>query len=420
VAVGGRRGRLAAAVLGALVVVPALSACNPTNDAVVSTTVVPPPPGCDTSRVVVVGASLDLSGPRAALGHQYLTGLELGIAKVNAANGVPPRNSCFELAYKDNRGNPTVDDQAMLDLVNVEKAGIVVGSFLGSATARYLGSLGVPAISLSSLAATFEPNAYPYTFPMTASMGSEAAVIVRTLKKESTASGGLVGGSVGLVVTNDPASRQGAAHLAAFSAAAGLHITARVSVPPSGTGAAAALQRLRRARPSVVVVLDDAGAVGSVLSARAAMGWAVPVIAGPGATVSDVAARLGRSVRGVSVVVPTGAVAGSGPGAAAVLGFRKRLLAHLGASSITGSIIAYARTYDAMTMMGNAANGSMGVVAPDVTSYLQNANYQGVLAAYTYTAGAHTGISTNDQTVVPLSTLSNGLLHAARSVKATP
>jgi hypothetical protein len=65
-----------------------------------------------------------------------------------------------------------------------------------------------------------------------------------------------------------------------------------------------------------------------------------------------------------------------------------------------------------MTMMGNAANGSTGVVAIDVQSFLQNANYQGVLASYTYTAGAHTGVSASNQTVVPLTSLANGLLRA--------
>ncbi|MGH9007637.1 MAG: ABC transporter substrate-binding protein, partial [Acidimicrobiales bacterium] len=92
----------------------ALSACNSADRLVVPTTVVPPPPGCDAGRVIVVGASLDLSGPGGALGHQYLKGLEMGIAKVNKGNGVPPRNSCFELAYKDNRGNPAIDNRAML------------------------------------------------------------------------------------------------------------------------------------------------------------------------------------------------------------------------------------------------------------------------------------------------------------------
>ena len=66
-----------------------------------------------------------------------------------------------------------------------------------------------------------------------------------------------------------------------------------------------------------------------------------------------------------------------------------------------------------MTMMGNAANGAMSVVATQVTTYLQNANYQGVLASYTYTSGAHTGISASDQSVVPLRGLSNGLLKPA-------
>jgi len=104
-------------------------------------------------------------------------------------------------------------------------------------------------------------------------------------------------------------------------------------------------------------------------------------------------------------VVPSGAVAGTGLASTGTFSFRKKLLAYLGVSSIKGSIIPYAETYDAMTMMGNAANGAMGISASDVTTFLQNANYQGVLAAYTYTTGAHTGISASEQTEVSLSSL---------------
>jgi len=388
----------------------ALTACNSTNNAVVSTTVVPPPPGCDTSRVVVIGASLDLSGPGAALGHAYLTGLELGIAKVNAGNGVPPRNSCFELMYKNNQGNPTLDDQAILDLVNSEKAGIVVGSFLGTSTATYLGQLGVPEISLSTLQSTFVPKGFPNTYPMTASMESQAFVIAKALKKEKVT-------SVGLVITNDVPSRQGAAHFASVSTADGFTITGRATVSPSGRGASAALGQVRATHPKVLVVLDDSGAVAAVLSARAALGWTVPVIAGPTATQAGVGSKAGGATKGVSVVVPTGAVAGTGPASAGPLSFRKRLLAALGTSSLQGSIIPYAQTYDAMTMMGNAANGAMGITATDVTTFLQNANFVGVLASYTYTTGAHTGISASQQTVVSLDTLSEGLLAPAPVAK---
>jgi len=399
------RGRVTA-LLGLALAAGALSACNSSGNLVAKTTVVPPPAGCDTGRVIVVGASLDLSGPGAALGHQYLLGLEMGIAKVNAGNGVPPRNTCFELAYKDNRGNPAVDSRALLDLVNVEKAGMVVGSFLGSSTVTYLGSLGVPEISLSPLADTFLPKTYPNTFPMTASMESQAFVIGKALKADEVH-------RVGLIVTGDKASREGAAHLAAVSSTDQFAIVARATVSPSGAGAAAAVSTVQAAHPKVLVVLDDTGAVAAVLAARAAAGWTAPVIAGPNTTESPILAKLRGDTAGVSVAVPDGTISGTGVGAAGTLSFRHKLLAQLKTSSLFGSIIPYAQTYDAMTMMGNAANGAMSVVATQVTTYLQNANYQGVLASYTYTSGAHTGISASDQSVVPLRGLSNGLLKPA-------
>lgn len=395
---GRRHARL---LLGVAVAGVALTACNATSHTV-ATTVMAPPPGCDTSRVIVVGASLDLSGPGAELGHQYLTGLELGIAKVNAANGVPPHNSCFELMYKDNSGNPAVDTQAVLNFVDSEKAAIVVSSFLNSATDSFLGQLGVAEISLSTLQDTFEPKGFPNAYPMTASMQSQAFVIGKELKTKDVT-------SVGLVVTDDASSRQGAAHFASLASADGFTITSRASVSTSGGGASAAVARVKASHPKVLVVLDDTGAVASVLSARASLGWKVPVIAGPTATFSSVFSKIGGDVAGVSVAVPTGAVTGTGPASGITFGFQKKLAAHLG-GQIRGSIIPYAQTYDAMNMMANAAVGAMGITATDVTTFLQNANFQGVLASYTYTSGAHTGISASDQTVVALNTLSNGLL----------
>ena len=354
----------------------------------------------------MVGASLDLSGREAWLGHEYLTGLELGIAAVNAGGGVPPHNSCFELMYKDDRASAAVDDQAMLDLVNVEKAGIVVGSYLGPSSAGYLGRLGVPAVSLSDLEDTSEPRGFPDTFPVTASMRSQAYEIAGALRRRKVT-------SVGLILTADVASREGAAELEALSSTGGFTITDRVSVAPSGNGAASAVRAVRDSGPQALVVLDDTGAVAPVLVARAALGWTAPVFAGTDTTGAGVLRELrGDDRAGVFAVVPTGALAGSGPAASATYSFRSKLQARIGRSALEGSIIPYAETYDAMTMMGNAANGSMGVVASDVQSFLQNANYQGVLASYTYTAGAHTGVSAANQTVVPLASLSNGVLQA--------
>ncbi len=383
----------------------ALSACNPSDSLAVPTTIVPPPPGCDTGRVDVIGASLDLSGPNAALGHEYLTGLELGIAKVNASNGVPPRNTCFELAYKNNEGNPAIDSKAMLDLVNTEQAKVVVGQFLGAPSANYLGSLGVVAISLSAFGRIYQPRYYPNTFPMTASMASQAFAIGRAIKRDRIT-------RVGLISTNDVASREGAAQLATAAATDGFTITGRATVAPSGSGAGPAISSVRASHPELLVVLDDAGAAASVLAARSAAGWRVPVVASPTAATASALDRLAGALGGVSVDVPEGAVARSGPGAAAALGFRRLLARRLG-GRINGSIIPYAETYDAMRMIGAAASGAAAVVATDVTTYMENANYEGVLASYTYTASAHTGVSWTNQVIAPLDSLSDGLLQAA-------
>ncbi len=403
--------RRSAALVAIALAGAALSACNSSDSLAVRTTVVPPPPGCDTSRVDVIGASLDLSGPGAAVGHEYLTGLELGIARVNAGNGVPPRNTCFELAYKDNRGDPAIDSKAMLDLVNTEQAKVVVGQFLGAANAAYLGRLGVVAISLSNLESIYRPTEYPNTFPMTASMDSQAFVIARAIKKDKIT-------RVGLISTADPASREGAAHLGALASSDGFTITGSATVSASGVGATSAVSSVRATRPQLLVVLDDAGAVASVLAARASEGWSVPVVAGPSATTASALSKISGSLSGVSVDVPNGAVEGSGPGSGTSLGFRNLLARHLG-GTIRGSIIPYAETYDAMSMVGSAASGATAIVATDVTTFMENANYQGVLAAYNYTAAAHTGVSPGSQVIVPLDSLSDGLLKMPPKVGST-
>jgi hypothetical protein len=80
-------------------------------------------------------------------------------------------------------------------------------------------------------------------------------------------------------------------------------------------------------------------------------------------------------------------------------------------SHLTGSIIPYGEGFDAMTMFGSAATGTMDTLASDLKTFLENANYQGVLASYSYTSAQHNGILESELSVVPLSTLSNGVFH---------
>ena len=44
-------------------------------------------------------------------------------------------------------------------------------------------------------------------------------------------------------------------------------------------------------------------------------------------------------------------------------------------------------------------------------TFIENANYQGILASYGYTSGGHDGVAPDQLKVVPLSSLSGGLFH---------
>ena len=107
-----------------------LTACHTAPRLGVPTTVYPVEGHCDTSAVVEVGASLPLSGSDSVAGRAQLLGLELGVNGVNAAGGVLTAHRCLELLYKDDRSDPAVDNQALLDLVNQEKVSFLVGPFL--------------------------------------------------------------------------------------------------------------------------------------------------------------------------------------------------------------------------------------------------------------------------------------------------
>ena len=108
-------------VVGAAVAAMVLTSCHTAPRLGVSTTVYPVEGHCDTSAVVEVGASLPLSGSDSVAGRAQLLGLELGVNGVNATGGVLTAHRCLELLYKDNRSDPAVDNQALLDFVNQEK-----------------------------------------------------------------------------------------------------------------------------------------------------------------------------------------------------------------------------------------------------------------------------------------------------------
>lgn len=391
-----------------------LAGCSLQKHYGVPTHVVAVQGNCDKSRIVELGAILDLSGSEGRLGQEYLSGLEMAVHQIDSSNGVLKNRSCLEVLYKDDQGSTQVGDRAILDMADTEAATFLAAppeSAVIQFAGADLGKAGVTAISFSPLDETYRPKGYPLTYPVVSSASTQAGEMASYARSHHWS-------SVAVVALADPAGRDGLKAFLADAARKGLTVTGQETIPPSGKGAAAAIGSLRSGNPAAVAVLADTDGIAGVLSARSQAGWSVPVLATQAAVDGPVVAQIGAAgLNGVYVVVPAGAVTGStsssssGPSASGdVTSFRNQLLRWLHVSHLTGSILPYAEAYDGAEMFAYVANSVNSIHTGDIQTFLNNANYQGLLASYSYTASSHSGVPGDQDAIVPASRLNNGLL----------
>ncbi len=393
---------LVGVAMGAMV----LTGCHTAPRLGVSTTVYPVEGHCDTSAVVEVGASLPLSGPDSVAGHAQLLGLELGVNGVNAGGGILTAHRCLELLYKDDRSDPAVDNQALLDLVNKEKVSFLVGPFLAlenPANVDHIGALGTTAASYSALAVTFKPSEFPNTFPIASSMADQASVLVAAAERQHL-------DRIALVRSSSEVAAEGATAFRSDARSAGITVSATTFVVDSQEGAPSAWTDLGAGRPSAVVVFDSGSTLVPLLTARRAAGSTLPVLAStPGAPVVPAVA-----VNGVQVIVSKSLVV-SRHVPASLDSFRSRVLRTLHQAQLGGPITPYAQGYDALQLFASAANGVNAYDPGSIRTFIENANFEGLLGTYDYTSSDHEGLAASQLTVAPLDSLSNGLYVVAAS-----
>ena len=333
---------------------------------------------CDHSRIVEIGAALDLSGPNGTLGHRYLLGLEQAVRQIDGTGGILKSHACLELLYKDDRGNSQIGDHAVLDLVNNEVVTFLVAPF-ESATVRAsgadLGLAGVPTVGLSSLDETGAPNSYPMMFPVVPSGSTSAGALARYAASQHWT-------AVGVRASDDAAGRQEAAELRSALQGAGVGVTAVTYASSTETSA--------------------------VTWISAAAGGGPQIVAGGDAAMAASGAAAADGTR--SVLVPKGVVV-TGAGGPTDPALRQFLAAQNTTSDEEAALLATAAAYDGVEMLAYAADSQNSTRAGDVRTFLENATYQGVLGVYSYSADRHTGLAANQLTVVPQSTAAGGLFH---------
>jgi ABC-type branched-subunit amino acid transport system substrate-binding protein len=310
------------------------------------------------------------------------------------------------LLYKDDRSDPAVDNQAQVDLVNQEKVSFLVGPFLAlenPANLNHIGALGTTAASYSALAVTFRPSEFPNTFPIASSMADQASVLVAAAKRQHL-------DRIALVRSSSKVAAEGATAFRSDARSAGLTVTATTFVVDSRAGAPSAWTDLAAGHPSAVVVFDSGSTLAPLLTARRGAGSTVPVLASTqGAPVLPTAA-----VNGVQVIVSKSLVVSRHVPVRLEL-FRARVLRTLHQARLGGPITPYAQGYDAVQLFASAANGVNAYDSGSIRTFIENANFEGLLGTYDYTSSDHEGLAASQLTVAPLDSLSNGLYVVAAS-----
>ena len=396
-----RRPRDAVVSLGAVAVAAiVMTGCHLAPRLGVPTTIYPVDGHCDTSAVVEVGASLSLSGSDSETGRAQLLGLELGINGVNAAGGVLTAHRCLELLYKDDHSDTAVDNQALLDLVNQEKVSFLAGPFLAledPSNRGHIGALGTAAASYSELAVTFKPSEFPNTFPVASSMADQASVLAAAAKRQHL-------DHIALVRSSSEVAAEGETAFRSAADSAGLTVPATSFVVDSRAGAQSAWTDLAAGDPSAVVVFDSGSTLTSLLAARASAGSTLPVLA----STQRAPVLPTATLKGVQMIVPKSlVVSGQVPGN--LDSFRTRVLSSLHRAELDGSITPYAQGYDALQLFASAANGVNASDSASIRTFIENANFEGLLGTYDYTSSNHEGLAASQLTVAPLNSLSNGL-----------
>ena len=395
-----RSRQFAVSLLGLVIVSIVLTGCHTATRLGVPTTVYPVEGHCNTSAVVEMGASLPLTGSDSVAGRAQLLGLELGVNRVNATGGVLTAHRCLELLYKDDRSDPAVDNQALLDMVNQEKVSFLVGPFLAledPANRDHIGALGTTAPSYSTLAVTYKPSKFPNTFPISSSMADQASVLVAAAKRQHL-------DRVAIVRSSSEVAAQGAAAFRNDARSVGLTVTATTFVVDSNAAARSAWAGIRAEHLGGVVVFDSGSTLAPLLMARRGIGSTLPVLASTqSGSVLPTAA-----VKGVEVIVPKSLVV-TRRVPTSVASFRARVLSALHLARLRGPITPYAQGYDALQLFASSANGVNAYDPGSVRTFIENANFQGLLGTYDYTSSDHQGLAASQFTVAPLTSLSNGL-----------
>ncbi|MCO8275463.1 ABC transporter substrate-binding protein [Actinoplanes sp. TRM 88003] len=335
---------------------------------------------------IVVGASLELSGPTASIGTAYQKALELKADQLNQSGTLGGRR--IKLVVRDNRTDNNTSVTNVNALIKNEKAdALIVGacSACGLAAVPAITENKVPAIALASASALTAPVAErAYVFKISPNPAQDADVIVAELKRRSV-------GRVGLISVNNVYGQDGQKSVTEAAGKAAIRVVAAEQFGQADTSVTVQVSKVVAAKPEAVVVWAVSPAAGTVVKALRDARYPGEIYLDAGAGAELFIKGAGAAAEGTHMVFPkvlatedidTGTPAGKAR-KAWVEAYQKANGDYSGFASFAA---------DALQSIADAVGRAGGTDGPTLRDELEKGQIDGVSGPLRFSAEEHSGL----------------------------
>jgi branched-chain amino acid transport system substrate-binding protein len=335
---------------------------------------------------IVIGASLELSGPTASIGTTYKKALDLKLKQINDSGVLKGRK--IKLVVRDNRTDNNTSVANINDFVHNEKAAAIITGGCSACVAAAIPTITeskVPTIALASASAIINPVAERrYVFKISPNPDQDAAVVIDELKRKDI-------GTIGLLHVDNVYGQDGDKSVTEGAAASGIRVAADEQFGQTDTNMTVQVSKIVAAKPDAVVVWAVMPAAGIIVKALRDAKYPGPVYLDAGAGAELFIKGTGTAAEGTNMVFPrvlaTDEIDAGTPQGADQKKWVDAYQADYGQYSGFASFAG-----DALQVIVDAVNKAGGADREKVRDNIENAQLNGLSGGLRFTPDNHSGL----------------------------
>ncbi|GIF70511.1 ABC transporter substrate-binding protein [Asanoa siamensis] len=351
-----------------------------------------PGPTTRGSEELIIGASLELTGPGSAHGVLQERALRITVDTLNE-EGVPVGNlrRRIKMIYRDNGSRPETAAQQATELISKENVHALIGGITAETSLEMLKvaqTEQVPFISLAAADGIITPLPQrTYIYKLQPNAEDVARMMADLLAAKP---------KVGLIYSG---GAYGQAGLAAVRKALGGKLAAESQLPPTGSNVSTAVRKVADAAPDAVIIWAQAPDSGAAVQALRAASFGKQVVFDPGAVADDTLTGDNATAAQDAFAIHPSSLAGMSltDTTMADLDRRDFIYRYIQKHGAFRGFAPY--TSDAVRLIANAARLGRSVDRGRIRVYLENLITEGIAGSYDFQPIKHGGMTADSLAV---------------------